>query len=63
MKKIDYNKYADTLMPTTEELFKQLESLKEEAIYMLKNPYHDEVFEKDLHALRIAISILQDILE
>lgn len=45
----------DNIIKDKEELLNQLESLKEEAIYMLKNPYHDEVFQKDLHALRIVI--------
>ena len=45
----------DNIIKDKEELIKQLESLEEEAIYMLKNPYHDEVFQKDLHALRIVI--------
>lgn len=45
----------DNIIKDKEELLNQLESLKEEAIYMLKNPYHDEVFVKDLHALRIVI--------
>lgn len=45
----------DNIIKDKAELIKQLESLEEEAIYMLKNPYHDEVFQKDLHALRIVI--------
>lgn len=58
MKKIEF----DNIIKNKDDLINQLESLKEEAIYMLKDPYHDEVFQKDLHALRITISILQDIL-
>ena len=56
MKKILIN--FDNVIKNKDELIHQLESLKEEAIYMLRNPYHDEVFLKDLHALRIAISII-----
>ena len=48
----------DNIIQNKDELISQLESLKEEAIYMLKNPNHDEVFQKDLHALRIVISML-----
>lgn len=63
MKKIKFTEYKDNIIKSKEDLIKQLESLKEEAIYMLKNPYHDEVFQKDLHALRIIINIIQDNLE
>lgn len=52
----------DNIIKDNVELLKQLESLKEEAIYMLKNPYHDEVFQKDLHALKITIDALKRIL-
>ena len=45
----------DNIIKDKAELIKQLESLEEEAIYMLKNPNHDEIFQKDLHALRIVI--------
>ena len=48
----------DNIIQNNEDLISQLESLKEEAIYMLKNPNHDEVFQKDLHALRIVINML-----
>lgn len=51
----------DNIIKNKDELIHQLESLKEEAIYMLRNPFHDEVFQKDLHALRIAISIIEGI--
>ena len=50
----------DNIIKNKSELLKQLESLKEEAIYMLKNPYHDEVFVKDLHALRIVIRMVKE---
>mgnify|MGYP006967403023 CR=1 FL=1 len=52
--KIEY----DNIIKNKDELLNQLESLKEEAIYMLKNPNHDEIFQKDLHALRIVIKML-----
>ena len=48
----------DNIIQNKDDLISQLESLKEEVIYMLKNPNHDEVFQKDLHALRIVISML-----
>ena len=48
----------DNIIKNKDELVSQLESLKEEAIYMLKNPNHDEVFQRDLHALRIVINML-----
>ena len=54
MKLIEY----DNIIKNKDDLIKQLESLKDEAIYMLKNPYHDEVFQKDLHALRIVIKLI-----
>lgn len=50
----------DNIIKNKEELISQLESLKEEAIYMLRNPNHDEIFQKDLHALRIVISFLME---
>lgn len=51
----------DNIIKNKDDLINQLESLKEEAIYMLKNPYHDEVFQKDLHALRIVIKLIKDV--
>ena len=57
MKAIEY----DNIIKNKDDLIKQLESLKDEAIYMLKNPYHDEVFQKDLHALRIVINFINEI--
>ena len=58
MTKIEY----DNIIKNKDELLTQLESLKEEAIYMLKNPYHDEIFQKDLHALRIVINMIKEVL-
>lgn len=57
MKAIEY----DNIIKNKDELLKQLNSLKEEAIYMLKNPNHDEVFQKDLHALRIVINFIKEL--
>lgn len=57
MKAIEY----DNIIKNKDELIKQLESLKDEAIYMLKNPFHDEVFQKDLHALRIVINYIKEV--
>ena len=51
----------DNIIKNKDELIKQLESLKDEAIYMLKNPYHDEVFQRDLHALRIVINFINEL--
>ncbi len=55
--KIEY----DNIIKNKDDLIKQLESLKEEAIYMLKNPYHDEIFQKDLHALKIVINMIKEV--
>lgn len=57
MKVIEY----DNIIKNKDDLISQLESLKDEAIYMLKNPYHDEVFQRDLHALRIVINFIKDL--
>ena len=57
MKAIEY----DNIIKNKDDLISQLESLKDEAIYMLKNPYHDEVFQRDLHALRIVINFIKDL--
>ena len=51
----------DNIIKDKAELIKQLESLKEEAVYMLKNPFHDEVFQKDLHALIIVINLIKSL--
>ena len=56
MTKIEY----DNIIKNKDDLIKQLESLKEEAIYMLKNPFHDEVFQRDLHALRIVLNLIRN---
>ena len=55
--KIEY----DNIIKNKDDLIKQLESLKEEAIYMLKNPYHYEIFQKDLHALKIVINMIKEV--
>ena len=55
--KIEY----DNIIKNKDDLIKQLKSLKEEAIYMLKNPYHDEIFQKDLHALKIVINMIKEV--
>ena len=57
MKTIEY----DNIIKNKDDLIKQLESLKDEAIYMLKNPYHDEVFQRYLHALRIVINFIKEL--
>ena len=57
MQTIEY----DNIIKNKDDLIKQLESLKDEAIYMLKNPYHDEVFQRDLHALRIVINFIKEL--
>jgi len=51
----------DDIIKDKNELIKQLESLKEEAIYMMRNPFHDEVFQKDLHALKIVLHMLEGV--
>lgn len=51
----------DNHITNIEELIKQLESLKEEALYMMRDPSHDEIFTKDFHALKIVISYLKEI--
>ena len=57
MKAIEY----DNIIKNKDDLISQLESLKDEAIYMLKNPNHDEVFQRDLHALRIVINFIKEL--
>ena len=57
MQTIEY----DNIIKNKDDLIKQLESLKDEAIYMLKNPYHDEIFQRDLHALRIVINFIKEL--
>lgn len=58
MKKIDLE--FDNIIKNKEELLNQLESLKDEAIYMMRSPNHDEIFQKDLHALRIVINYINN---
>lgn len=50
----------DNHIQNIDELIKQLESLKEEAIYMMRAPHSDEVFKKDFHALKITIRYLKE---
>lgn len=50
----------DNIIKNKDDLIKQLKSLKDEAIYLLKNTNHDEIFEKDLHALRIVINLINE---
>ena len=54
----------DNIIKNKDELIKQLESLKDEAIYMLKSPVNsdeDNIFQKDLHALRIVINYIKEV--
>ena len=51
----------DNFIKDKEDLLSQLESLKAEAIYMMRNPNHDEIFQKDLHALRIVINYIKEV--
>lgn len=47
----------DNFIKNKDELIKQLESLKEEAKYMMKC---DIIFQKDFHALKIVINYLKN---
>lgn len=49
----------DNIIKNKDDLLNQLESLKEEAIYMMKGSI-DDIFQKDLHALRIVINYLKE---
>ena len=54
----------DNIIKNKDELIKQLESLKDEAIYMLKSPVNsdeDNIFQKDLHAIRIVINYIKEV--
>lgn len=55
----DFILYADGTIESFEELLEQLESLKEEAKYMMPT---DEIFRRDFHALKIAIRYIKDTL-
>lgn len=57
MKAIEY----DNIIKNKDELLKLLNSLKDEAIYMLKSPFNYEVFQKYLHALRIVINYIKEV--
>lgn len=51
----------DNIIKNRTELLKQLESLKEEAIYMLsRGSLFTDIFQKDLHALRIVIRYIKE---
>lgn len=54
--KIDY----DQIIKNKDDLLKQLHSLLKESIYMM---CCDEIFIKEVHALRIAIRILEELEE
>lgn len=62
MKWISEKKFEfDNHISNIDELIQQLESLKDEAIYMMRNPNHDEIFVKDFHALSIVIRFLEEV--
>ena len=50
----------DNIIHNKDELLKQLESLKQESIIMLRSMMDCDVFQKDLHALRIVIKYIKD---
>ena len=54
--KIDY----DQIIQNKDDLLKQLHSLLKESTYMM---CYDEVFIKEVHALRIAIRVLEELEE
>ena len=54
MEKLEF----DNIIKNKNELIAQLESLKEEAVVMLRGT-HEEIFQKDLHALRIILRALE----
>ena len=55
MSKIEY----DLVIKNKTELLKQLESLKSDAIENMRS-FRDDVFIKDVHALRIAIRYIKE---
>ena len=57
LKNIEFDNHITNI----DELIHQLESLKDEAIYMMRNPNHDEIFIKDFHALSIVIRFLEEV--
>lgn len=57
MSKIEY----DNIIKNKNQLLKQLESLKKDAIYSMRSSeFMFEVYQKDLHALRIAIRYIKE---
>lgn len=50
----------DNYIRNVDDLLKQLDSLKDEALYMMPS---DEVFQKDFHALRITINFIKELKE
>lgn len=59
LKKIEFDNHITNI----DELIQQLESLKDEAIYMMRTPNVDEVFSKDFHALSIVIRFLEEVIK
>lgn len=52
----------DNIIKDKEDLLSQLESLKQEAIYMMKSVVNDcqNVFNRDFHALSIVIRFIEE---
>ena len=52
----------DDIIKNKEELLEQLESLKEDAIWRVQSTVAglNEVFKRDLHALKIAIRVIKE---
>lgn len=52
----------DDIIKNKKELIEQLESLKEDAIWHMQSTVDDlnEVFKRDLHALKIAIRVIKE---
>ena len=54
----------DNIIENIDDLINQMDSLKEEAIYMMRSAVNvDKVFQKDFHALKIVIDLLNQIKE
>lgn len=52
----------DNIIKNKTQLLKQLESLKKDAIYnMRSSEFMRDVYQKDLHALRIVINYIKEI--
>lgn len=61
VKKTKYPTFEfDNYIRNIDDLLKQLDSLKDEALYMMPS---DEVFQKDFHALRITINFIKELKE